>query len=269
MIDALVRLYCIICLSKVLICATVKGSRVNFGWVVFEGENVPSSSFFEYAATHLDELLLALRQHLIFVGVALGIGIAICVPLGIWTSRPRSRAAAETVMNIVNGMRVIPSLAVLFLLIPYLGLSFGAAVFALTLLAMPPILINTDAGFRTVDAAVRESARGMGMTSRQILWQIEFPLALPVILTGIRTAMVEVIASATLAAFIGGGGLGTFIVRGFAMYDAAILLLGALPVALLALIAEVVMSGLQRLAEPPRGRLSLTAPSSAQSCREI
>ena len=234
---------------------------------------MPSSPFFEYAATHLDELILALRQHLIFVGVALGFSIAICVPLGIWTSRPRSRArsraAAETVMNIVNGMRVIPSLAVLFLLIPYLGLSFGAAVFALTLLALPPILINTDAGFRTVDAAVRESARGMGMTSRQILWQIEFPLALPVILTGIRTAMVEVIASATLAAFIGGGGLGTFIVRGFAMYDAAILLLGALPVALLALIAEVVMSGLQRLAEPPRGRLSLTAPSSAQSCREI
>ncbi len=232
---------------------------------------MPSSPFFEYAATHGDELLLALRQHLIFVGVALGFSIAICIPLGIWTSRPRSRgrAAAETVMNIVNGMRVIPSLAVLFLLIPYLGLSFGAAVFALTLLALPPILINTDAGFRTVDAAVRESARGMGMTSRQILWQIEFPLALPVILTGIRTAMVEVIASATLAAFIGGGGLGTFIVRGFAMYDAAILLLGAIPVALLALIAEVLMSGLQRLAEPPRGRLSLTAPSSAQSCREI
>lgn len=232
---------------------------------------MPSSPFFEYAATHWDELLLALRQHLIFVSVALGFSIAICIPLGIWTSRPRSRgrAAAETVMNIVNGMRVIPSLAVLFLLIPYLGLSFGAAVFALTLLAMPPILINTDAGFRTVDAAVRESARGMGMTSRQILWQIEFPLALPVILTGIRTAMVEVIASATLAAFIGGGGLGTFIVRGFAMYDAAILLLGALPVALLALIAELLMSGLQRLAEPPRWRLSRAAPATAQSCREI
>ncbi|MFP4395668.1 MAG: ABC transporter permease [Anaerolineales bacterium] len=234
---------------------------------------MPSSPFFEYAATHWDELLLALRQHLIFVGVALGFSIAICVPLGIWTSRPRSRAraraAAETVMNIVNGMRVIPSLAVLFLLIPYLGLSFGAAVFALTLLALPPILINTDAGFRTVDAAVRESARGMGMTARQILWQIEFPLALPVILTGIRTAMVEVIASATLAAFIGGGGLGTFIVRGFAMYDAAILLLGAIPVALLALLAEVGMSGLQRLAEPPRWRFSRTAPTTAQSCQKI
>ena len=250
---------------------------MNFGSGVSGGGNLPSSPFFEYAATHLDELLLALQQHLIFVGVALCFSIAICIPLGIWTSRPRlrarghgrERAAAETVMNIVNGMRVIPSLAVLFLLIPYLGLSFGAAVLALTLLALPPILINTDAGFRTVDAAVRESARGMGMTARQILWQIEFPLALPVILTGIRTAMVEVIASATLAAFIGGGGLGTFIVRGFAMYDAAILLLGAIPVALLALLAEVVMSGLQRLAEPPRWRFSRAAPTTAQSCREI
>lgn len=209
----------------------------------------------EYAMSHWNEVLLALQQHLIFVGVALGIGVALCVPLGVWTSRARSREVAETVMNVFNGMRVIPSLAVLFLVIPYLGLSFEAAVFALTLLALPPILINTDAGFRTVDAAVKESARGMGMTSRQILWRIEFPLALPVIIAGVRTAAVEVIASATLAAFIGGGGLGTFIVRGFAMYDTAIMLVGAIPVALLALLAEMLMSLAQQLVEPPLGRV--------------
>lgn len=225
--------------------------------------------FVEYAATHLDELILALQQHLIFVGVALGIGIALCVPLGVWTSRAYSREAAEAVMNIFNGMRVIPSLAVLFLVIPYLGLSFGAAVFALTLLALPPILINTDAGFRTVDAAVKESARGMGMTAGQILWRIELPLALPVVIAGIRTAAVEVIASATLAAFIGGGGLGTFIVRGFAMYDTAIMLVGAIPVALLALSVELLMSLAQQLAEPPLGRLRRTDNSTAARCQQL
>mgnify|MGYP006289950799 FL=1 len=223
----------------------------------------------EYAATHLDELTLALQQHLIFVGVALGIGVTLCVPLGIWTSRASSRGVAEAVMNVFNGMRVIPSLAVLFLVIPYLGLSFQSAVFALLLLALPPILINTDAGFRTVDPAVKESARGMGMKPRQILWRIEFPLALPVVIAGIRTATVEVIASATLAAFIGGGGLGTFIVRGFAMYDPAIMLVGAVPVALLALIAELLMGFAQRLAEPPLGRLTSTTVSTSERCRHL
>ncbi len=223
----------------------------------------------EYAMAHWNEVLLALQQHLIFVGVALGIGGALCVPLGVWTSRAYSRGAAEAVMNVFNGMRVIPSLAVLFLVIPYLGLSFQAAVFALTLLALPPILINTDAGFRTVGAAVKESARGMGMTPRQVLWRIEFPLALPVVIAGIRTAAVEVIASATLAAFIGGGGLGTFIVRGFAMYDPAIMLVGAIPVALLAIVAELVMGLAQQLAEPPIGRLGRTSTSTSERCRHL
>lgn len=223
----------------------------------------------EYAAAHLDELVLALQQHLVFVGVALGIGVTLCVPLGIWTSRASSRGAAEAVMNVFNGMRVIPSLAVLFLVIPYLGLNFQSAVFALLLLALPPVLINTDAGFRTVDPAVKESARGMGMTPRQILWRIEFPLALPVVIAGIRTATVEVIASATLAAFIGSGGLGTFIVRGFAMYDPAIMLVGAIPVALLALIAELLMGVAQRLAEPPLGRLTSTTASTSERCRHL
>lgn len=210
-----------------------------------------------YASTHLDELRQALVEHLLLVGVALAIGILLCVPLGIWTSREqtrvpgRARTAALSIMNTINGLRVVPSLAILFLAIPYFGLTFASAALALTILALPPILINTDAAYRTLDPAVRESATGMGMTARQVLWRVETPLALPVIVAGIRTATTEVIASATLAAFIGSGGLGLYVVRGFAMFDITILLVGAIPVALLALLAEILLGGLQRALQPP------------------
>lgn len=201
-----------------------------------------------YALKRSNELGEALQRHLLLVGIALGIGIIVCVPLGVITSR--SKTAALIFINGFNGLRVIPSLAILFLAIPYFGLSFQSAAIALTILALPPILINTDTAFRTISPAIREAAQGIGMTPWQVLRQIEMPLALPVIIAGIRTATVEVIASATLAAFIGGGGLGIFITRGFAMYDNAILLVGALPVALLALTAEIGMSWIQRLFQP-------------------
>lgn len=202
-----------------------------------------------YALSHQAELWQATGQHLRLVAVALGISILVSVPLGMWTAR--SRWAADTLINFFNGLRVIPSLAVLFLAIPYFGLSFTSAAIALTLLALPPILINTDAAYRTIDRAIREAARGMGMTARQILWRVETPLALPVIVTGIRTATTEVIASATLAAFIGSGGLGLYVVRGFALYDIPILLVGAVPVALLTLLAELALGTLHRVLEPP------------------
>lgn len=202
-----------------------------------------------YASENIDELLGALGDHLLLVAVALGISLVICLPLGIWTSR--SRLASLTFINLVNGLRVVPSLAVLFLAIPFTGLSFRSAVIALILLALPPLLINIDTAFRSVSPAVREAARGMGMTPTQSLLRVETPLALPVILAGVRTATTEVIASATLAAFIGAGGLGLFVVRGFALYDIPILLVGAIPVALLTLIAELSLSRAQRALEPP------------------
>jgi osmoprotectant transport system permease protein len=203
----------------------------------------------QYASDHREELIAATQRHLVLVGIALGIGIVVCVPLGVVTSR--SRVASVTLINGFNALRVIPSLAILFLALPYFGLTLKAAVLALTVLALPPILINTDAAFRTIDPAIREAAYGMGMARREVLRRVEFPLAMPVIIAGIRTAAVEVIASATLAAFIGAGGLGLYITRGFALYDNAILLVGAVPVALLALVAEIGMSGLQRALQPP------------------
>lgn len=202
-----------------------------------------------YAGTHTEELLQALRQHLLLVAVALGIGMALCVPLGIWTSR--SRGAALVIINAGNTLRVVPSLAILFLAIPYFGLSFTSAAIALTILALPPILINTDAAYRTINPAIREAALGMGMERQQVLWRVETPLALPVIVAGIRTAATEVIASATLAAFIGSGGLGLYVVRGFALYSIPILLVGAVPVALLTLAADLLLGGAQRWLQPP------------------
>ncbi|HEY9846031.1 MAG TPA: ABC transporter permease [Candidatus Caenarcaniphilales bacterium] len=204
---------------------------------------------YEYAASHLDQLLAALGGHLLLVGVPLSIGLALGLPLGLLSAH--SRVASGFLVNSFNALRVIPSLAILFLAIPYFGLTFQAAAIALSLLAIPPILIGTDVAFRGIDPAVREAAVGMGMNPRQILQQVEIPLALPVILAGIKTATVEVIASATLAAFIGAGGLGTFITLGFALYDNAVLLVGAVPVALLALIAELSLSALQRIIQPP------------------
>lgn len=208
----------------------------------------------QYALARLPELRQATLDHLTLAGIALGVSLTLALPLGVWTSR--SRIASTAIMNTVNTLRVIPSLAVLFLVIPYLGLSTASAAVALTVLALPPLLINTDAAFRSLPPAVLEAARGMGMTPPQVLWRVEFPLALPVILTGLRTASVEVLSSATLAAFVGSGGLGIFITRGFALYDYSILMVGAVPVALLTLTAELLLGVAQRMAQPPGLQLS-------------
>jgi osmoprotectant transport system permease protein len=197
---------------------------------------------------HLAEFVGALLVHLRLSFGALAIAIALCVPLGILVAR-RQRIAPY-VMNAVGTLRVIPSLAILFLALPYLGIGFRPALVALTVLACPPVLLNTYAAFRGVDRAVIEAAQGMGMSPWQVLRAVEWPLALPVVIAGIRTAAVEVIASATLAAFIGGGGLGNYIERGFGLLNNSILLIGALPVALLSVSAELGLGWFQRRVSP-------------------
>ncbi|MBX3056629.1 MAG: ABC transporter permease [Anaerolineae bacterium] len=195
-----------------------------------------------YAQSHAAEFWGALADHLLLVAISLSISMAISIPIGIWSSRGQRTA----VIDALSTFRVVPSIAVLFLAIPFFGLSRTSAIIALTLLAFPPILINTDAAYRTISPAIREAAVGMGMTAGQVWRRVETPLALPVMLAGIRTATVELVASATLAAFIGVGGLGLYVVRGFALYDISILLVGAIPVALLALFIDLTLSGVQR-----------------------
>jgi osmoprotectant transport system permease protein len=177
---------------------------------------------------------------------ALLIALVICLPLGIWAAR--RPLVAQLGINTANALRVVPSLAILFLAYPYLGTGFRNALVALTILACPPVLINTYAGFRGVDRTVIEAARGMGMTAGEVLRRVELPLAMPVLLAGVRLATVEVIASATLAAFIAAGGLGNFIQRGFAVNNESITLVGAIPIALLALAADALLALIQRRA---------------------
>jgi len=182
----------------------------------------------------------AAGEHLVLSLSALGISLLVAFPIGLWIAKRKE--ISQVVINIFNAMRVIPSLAILFLALPYLGLGFTPSLIALTVLAFPPVLISTYTGIRGVEPAVIESASAMGMTKGQVLTQIEIPLAIPAIISGIRIASVEVISSATLASFIGGGGLGDFITRGFALFDVPIMLVGAIPVALLALLSEMLWS---------------------------
>ena len=204
---------------------------------------------YRYVTENQSEFWSAVVEHLQLSFAALVIAIVVCVPLGIWAAK--RRAVAQPIINTANALRVIPSLAILFLALPYLGLGFKPSLVALTVLACPPILINTYAGFRSIDRAVLEAARGMGMATRQVLRSIEMPLALPVLIAGIRIATVEVIASASLAAFIAGGGLGIYIQRGFSVNEPSLMFVGTIPIALLALLAEALLSVVQQMVTIP------------------
>jgi osmoprotectant transport system permease protein len=203
-----------------------------------------------YAIERPEVFATYVRGHLSLVGFALGAAITVAIPLGVLTARVRW--ISGPVINSLLALRVVPSLAVLFLAIPYLGLGIRPAALALVLLAVPPVLVNTDAALRSIDPAIRDAARGMGMNPLQILRHVEMPLAIPAVVAGIRTATVESIASATLAAFVGAKSLGSWIVLGFAAYDTKILLAGALPVAALALAADAGLGVVQRFVEPQR-----------------
>ncbi|MFD0696583.1 ABC transporter permease [Paenibacillus sp. GCM10027628] len=185
-----------------------------------------------------------LFSHIQLSLAAIGAALILCVPLGIWISRKLS--IADYIINGINMFRVVPSLAILALAMPLLGVGFIPALLALTVLACPPIIINTYVAFREIDAGIKEAAKGMGMTALQTVLKVEFPLALPVMLAGVRTASVEVIASATLAVLIGGNGLGSYIINGVSMMSKSFLLIGAVPVALLAIISEFVFAYIQK-----------------------
>ena len=178
-------------------------------------------------------------EHLTLVLTAMSIAIAIGVPLGILLTR--RAGLRRPVLGITNVLQTIPSLALFGFLIPVPfigGIGPRTAIVALVVYALLPILRNTLAGILGVDSAVRESAVAMGMTGAQILRQVELPLAARTILAGIRVATVTTIGTATIAAAIGGGGLGEFIFRGVASVDSVLILAGAIPAALIALISD-------------------------------
>jgi len=201
----------------------------------------------EFFVGHRTEILEATAAHLSLVVISMAIAIAIALPLGMFiVQRPALRSIA---LGIASVFQTIPSLALFGFLIPIPfigGIGRRTAIVALVLYALLPILRNTYVGLTGIDPAVLQAAEAMGMTSSQILWRVRLPLALPVILAGIRTATVITIGVATIAAAIGAGGLGTFIFRGVAMVSDAVILAGAIPAALLAILADILLAQLER-----------------------
>lgn len=202
-----------------------------------------------YVAENADRFRQAMLVHLGLSFGALTIAMLIFIPLGVLASMGGKLTSG--IVGAVAAVRVIPSLAVILLLLPVYGLGWRPALIALTLLAGPPLVVNTDVGLRGVDAATLEAATGLGMTRSQRFWRVKLPLALPVIVTGVRTAAVEVIGSATLAAFVGAGGLGLFITSGITLLDERMLLAGAIAVTILALLTEWALARLEGKVTPP------------------
>jgi osmoprotectant transport system permease protein len=224
------------------------------------------SDLAQLAWSRRDELLLLTRQHFGLVAAATLAAAAVGVPLGVLMTR-RERLAAP-LLGLANVIQTVPSLALFGLLIPLPlvgGIGARSALIALSLYAMLPVLRNTYTGLRQVDAAVLEAATGLGMSDAQRLRMVELPLALPVILAGVRTAAVLSVGTATIAAAVGAGGLGTYIFRGLATVDARLTLLGALPAAGLALVADALLGLLERSRRPARAAalLALLATGAA------
>ena len=195
-------------------------------------------------------------EHLYVSGSALLVAAALALPLAFWLGHTGRGGGA--VVGLANASRAVPTFAVLVLLVATpVGFGDRATIVALVLFAVPPLLTNAYVGVRDVDRDAREAARGMGMSGLQLLRRVELPLALPLVAAGFRTASVQVVATATLAAYVGGGGLGRFIADGFGRADTGMTVGGAVLVAGLALVVEVSLGMVQRRVTPGPARRRL------------
>lgn len=211
-----------------------------------------------------------LVEHLGYTALTLLIALVIAIPLGAWIGH--TRRGGFLVVGLANGLRALPTLGLLVLIVGATGLGLLGPITALVLLAVPPILAGTYAGVRNVDSAVVDAARGMGMREREVLLGVELPNALPLIIGGIRSSVLQVVSTATIAAYVALGGLGRFIIDGLAIRDFPQMVAGSLLVALLAIIADLLLAGLQKLlvspglrAAPGPRRLRAVAPRTANT----
>src|SRR6185295_4181108 len=212
--------------------------------------------------THGAELGAMVERHLFLVLVSTTVATAVGLPAGIIAAhRPR---VGRPVLAAASIAQTIPSLALLGFLLPLPcigGIGPRIAIVALILYALLPIVRSTAAGLRSIDRAVIDAGVAMGMTARQLLWLVELPLALPSIVAGIRIATIVGIGTATIAAAIGAGGLGEYIFRGLSMVDSTVILAGAIPAALMALVADGILTWVERRLAPGRQRLPRAAPA--------
>ncbi len=211
-----------------------------------------------------------LVEHLGYTALTLLIALVIAIPLGAWIGH--TRRGGFLVVGLANGLRALPTLGLLVLIVGATGLGLLGPITALVLLAVPPILAGTYAGVRNVDSAVVDAARGMGMREREVLLGVELPNALPLIIGGIRSSVLQVVSTATIAAYVALGGLGRFIIDGLAIRDFPQMVAGSLLVALLAIVADLLLAGLQKLlvspglrAAPGPRRLRAVTPRTANT----
>jgi osmoprotectant transport system permease protein len=206
------------------------------------------TSFLSYMWQKRGTLLRLTLRHLLLVGLSLLAAVLVAVPGGL--ALERARSGAESVIRAVGVLQTIPSIALLAFMIPLIGIGVVPALVALFLYSLYPIVRNTFTGVRDANPGAVQSARALGMTPFQVLRLVRLPLAAPVIMAGIRTAGVINVGTATLAAFIGAGGLGDPIVAGLALSDSRMILSGAVPAALLALLVDGLLGGVERLVTP-------------------
>src|SRR4051795_4338557 len=202
-------------------------------------------SLLTFMGQQSDKLLQQTLAHIGLTFISLFLSLLIGIPAGIWISKKKRWSG--TILGVAGILQTIPSIALLGFMIPLLGIGAKPAIIALMLYAFLPIIRNTYTGINEVNPAVTDAAKGMGMTSSQILFKVELPLAMPVILAGVRTATVINVGVATLAAYIAAGGLGEFIFGGISLNNTNMILAGAIPAALLAILFDFLLSQLQKL----------------------
>jgi len=197
-----------------------------------------------------------LSEHLFMSAAAMVAAGAVALPAGILLGH--ANRLGGLIINLANVGRAIPSFAILVVAVQIVGIGALPAFCALVALAVPPMVTNSFVAIRDVDPDVRESARGMGMNGRQVLGRVELPIAVPLVMAGVRTAAVEVVATATIAALVAWGGLGRYVIDGLAQRDFVQVFAGAVLVAALAVLTEVVLAGVQRLLVPAGLRLQVS-----------
>jgi osmoprotectant transport system permease protein len=214
------------------------------------------NAFITFLQERMGDILIALQEHLTITGISVLLGAAVSIPLGILLVYNRFKWLNSVVFFLANLLQTIPSLALLAILIPLLGIGIKPTIMALFLYSIMPILRNTYDGFQSVDSSVLESARGMGYSAMQRILQIQLPLALPYIMSGIRITTVYIISWATLATLIGAGGLGQLIVSGLGVNKIELIVTGALGAILLAMLADALLGWLERVLARRYGRTS-------------
>lgn len=207
------------------------------------------STITHFFAENGENLVRLIWEHLYISAISVSLGVLFAVPIGIWLTRINDRVA-DLVISFVSILQSLPSLALLTLMIPLIGVGQVPAIVALFIYSLMPIMRNTYAGIQSVDEGMVDAAKGMGMTTIQLLQKVELPQAAPIIMAGIRLSTTYVIAWTTLASFIGAGGLGDFIFNGLNLYIPELIIGGTIPVTVIALLADFLLGRLEQKLTP-------------------